>query len=242
MLVRNLFTVFFFMVAGSTWSATISIEADDAHPVSTKALTLWFDYPWLNSRLSGKDFINERTTFLDPIESNRNHIKLVTALPPLNGESGPVYLIRSTAGRCDLIYYSIELQEFLPDSVDIDCAFDNLAIIRSRATCSAAGGTWDAHRGHPDKFCIKGNMAQCNERGGKWYRSGMFSHYICDIPYPDGGVPCSDHSQCLGGCYIDRSDPRSADTQGRCRKSNSPHFCLEGVANGRRSGSVMCAE
>ena len=244
MLVRTILAMLFFLTAGSTWSATITVVADSARPVSTKALTQWFNYPWLKNRLNGKDFISEITTFQDPSDSNNDDIRFVAALPPLDGEAGPVYLVRSTnrGGRCNILYFSNELQELLPDTSDFDCALETVTIVRSRATCSAGGGTWDPRMEHPDEFCVKGNKVQCNERGGEWRRSGMFSRYICVVPYPDGGKPCSDHSECLGGCYIDGSNPRNVDTQGRCRKTNSPHFCLEGVSNGRRSGRQICAE
>lgn len=43
------------------------------------------------------------------------------------------------------------------------------------------------------------NQSDCTCSGGDWTRNSTFSE-ICACPTGEGGIPCTSHSQCLGGC------------------------------------------
>ena len=75
--------------------------------------------------------------------------------------------------------------------------------------------------------------ASCTTRGGEFRRSGLAGFWLCVVPYADAGKPCSDTSDCQGGCMTGPNQtPVRGQAPGVCAASNSQFGCYSRVENG----------
>jgi hypothetical protein len=75
--------------------------------------------------------------------------------------------------------------------------------------------------------------AQCLNLGGSWKVIGQSLKPRCTVPTTDGGMVCTDHSQCQGLCIGPQDAKPGTRTTGRCRASYSLiATCLVYVSKG----------
>ena len=78
----------------------------------------------------------------------------------------------------------------------------------------------------------------CEVQGGTW----AFAVGRCDLPTVDGGLLCTDSSQCESTCVADDVTKRGATAEGRCyERSVTAGSCLNRVEQGVAQG-VVCGD
>lgn len=88
------------------------------------------------------------------------------------------------------------------------------------------------------------DVAACRARGGSVQPVCMFQFPACVIPFPDGGKPCTDSSQCQGMCWLRESalnGDNSGPVVGSCQEDTDTCGCYAEVRNGRSSRG-MCVD
>lgn len=102
------------------------------------------------------------------------------------------------------------------------------------AACEAKGGTWDEDRTRPKGHCISDNAQRCAERGGDWRRVCLAQSLYCVPIFADAGKPCTNSSECQGGCVPRPSlfNP-TEPVVGECAKDGDPCGCFSWVEKGR---------
>lgn len=70
---------------------------------------------------------------------------------------------------------------------------------------------------------------ECKRKGGDYRRVCVAQEYMCVMPYPDGGKPCKDSSECAGECRIEAMTVCSAE--GKCAEPALPSPGEEATGN-----------
>jgi hypothetical protein len=74
---------------------------------------------------------------------------------------------------------------------------------------------------------------RCVAGGGEMGRAGRAGNVFCIKPYPDAGKPCTDGSQCLGGCFYKGPQVSTGTSVAGVCKENNFHFgCMTPVIKG----------
>ncbi len=76
------------------------------------------------------------------------------------------------------------------------------------------------------------DAATCAARGGRIEKLSPDEYPMCVTPFPDGGKPCADASECIGGCYYySNSHPAvmPKKKKGVCQRSNYFRECYRKV-------------
>jgi len=85
--------------------------------------------------------------------------------------------------------------------------------------------------------------ADCRAKGGVWEPICRRQQDACVIGFPDAGSPCTDSSQCRGGCYADLSAAvlPGEPAAGLCAANSNPCGCKALVESGR-AGPMLCVD
>ncbi len=75
--------------------------------------------------------------------------------------------------------------------------------------------------------------ATCLATGGKIEKAGILGAERCTRPYGDGGMVCSDSSQCQGKCLAGTDDANKTGITGTCQRTDNPFGCFAEVKNGK---------
>lgn len=81
----------------------------------------------------------------------------------------------------------------------------------------------------------------CLKTGGIVERAGLLGAERCTRPYSDGGMVCSDSSQCQGKCRTTVGIEVGTPVTGICQPSDNPFGCFAEVNNGR-AGPGLCVD
>lgn len=87
----------------------------------------------------------------------------------------------------------------------------------------------------------------CRNQGGDFRRVCVGQHYMCVMPYPDGGKSCKDSTECAGECRIEVATECSEngkciepilpkpgeEATGMCQRDNDPCGSVIPIKNGR---------
>ena len=73
----------------------------------------------------------------------------------------------------------------------------------------------------------------CIATGGKVERAGMLGAERCTRTYRDGGMTCSDSSQCEGKCLAGTDAANQASITGTCQLTDNPFGCFAEVKDGK---------
>ncbi len=100
-----------------------------------------------------------------------------------------------------------------------------LAVIFSACSHTLKKKDWTAAPAEADE-------AACEAHGGKLIKLADFEPPTCVTPFPDGGKPCADGSECVGGCYY-YSTPHPTEPpkkkKGVCQRNNYFRECYREV-------------
>jgi hypothetical protein len=83
----------------------------------------------------------------------------------------------------------------------------------------------------------------CAAQGGKIQPPCMNAAPICVTPLPDGGKPCADSSECVGGCYYFIGSPSAAPSsknKGVCQRTSYFCGCYQEVEHDKVSRNGFC--
>ena len=83
--------------------------------------------------------------------------------------------------------------------------------------------------------------ATCIATGGTVEQAGILGAERCTRPYHDGGMVCSDSSQCQGKCIADLNGANQSAATGTCQKTDNPFGCYAEVRNGQ-TGPALCVD
>jgi hypothetical protein len=91
-------------------------------------------------------------------------------------------------------------------------------------------------------FDTGADQATCEAHGGKRVRVCGDGYVACVTPYPDGGKPCADSSECLGTCYVPAAQSvfPSGKNKGICQKTTAPCECYRKVIHGEVERGGNC--
>jgi hypothetical protein len=88
----------------------------------------------------------------------------------------------------------------------------------------------------------KANVEACKLKGGHMEPVCLMGIPACVAAFQDAGRPCTDSSQCSGGCILDpwaTEQPKPGDAaSGICRQNNNPCGCYTSTVNGRADAGV----
>jgi len=82
---------------------------------------------------------------------------------------------------------------------------------------------------------------ECAASGGTVERAGILGAERCTKRYNDGGMICTDTSQCQGKCLADTGDANKSNITGTCQKTDNPFGCYAEVNNGK-SEFALCVD
>ena len=83
--------------------------------------------------------------------------------------------------------------------------------------------------------------ATCIATGGTVEQAGILGAERCTRPYHDGGMVCSDSSQCQGKCIAGTDGANQSTTTGTCQQTDNPFGCYAEVQNGQ-TGPALCVD
>lgn len=86
------------------------------------------------------------------------------------------------------------------------------------------------------------DRATCEANGGKIERVCGDGYLACVAPYPDGGKPCADSSECFGTCSVPASQSvfPPGKNKGTCQRSTVPCDCYRKVIHGEVQRAGIC--
>jgi len=93
----------------------------------------------------------------------------------------------------------------------------------------------------PDGKLTAFERVQCLTQGGFVERAGLLGAERCTRPYSDGGMICSDNSQCQGNCIAPPNSAGELVVSGTCQKNDNTFGCMSFVENGRAT-PALCVD